>query len=121
MTKEEFIGVLEEKGWNKEEYIILAGGSLLLRGIRKETSDLDLAFSDELARKVNLSRYSKTSQGTYKLDKNIEAVGNMEYFDYDMVDGFKCQSLNQILSYKRKRLLPKDIQDMWAIQNYLGK
>jgi hypothetical protein len=39
--------------------------------------------------------------------------------DYDIVDGYKCQTLEDILALKRKWRRPKDLKDIAIIEQYL--
>ena len=41
MEKQEFIEKLNNFGFPKTEFVILSGGSLLLRGLREETADFE--------------------------------------------------------------------------------
>ena len=44
MDRQKYIDGLEEMNLSKEDFIILSGGSLLLRGIRRKTADYVYAF-----------------------------------------------------------------------------
>lgn len=51
MNKDEVIKQLRILDLPKEEYYVLSGASLVLRGIRKKCSDIDLCISEELFNK----------------------------------------------------------------------
>jgi hypothetical protein len=119
MTRDEFICILNEVGWDKKEFIVLAGGSLLLRGIREETRDFDLSISKDFARKIKLHEFPKNSHGSYIAFKDAEVKDNLESHSFDMVSGFKCQDLLEIIRYKKNRKTPKDEKDLLAIQRYM--
>ena len=59
MNKEEYIAGLERLNLPKSEFIILSGGSLLMRGLRETTADFDLCASKKLAEQINLYRAPK--------------------------------------------------------------
>ena len=65
MNRQEFIEKLESFGFPKTEYMILSGGSLLLRGLREQTQDFDLCVSKELAEKLDLQHCEKDEKGYY--------------------------------------------------------
>ena len=48
MTKEEMYKELNKLGLDKQDYIIIAGSSLVCHGIIDETEDIDLACSKEV-------------------------------------------------------------------------
>lgn len=52
MDREEVIRRLGELKFPKDEYYVLSGASLVLRGIREKCSDIDLCISEELFDKV---------------------------------------------------------------------
>ena len=52
MDKEEVIKKLKELNLPKDEYYVLSGASLVLRGIREQCSDIDLCISEELLPKM---------------------------------------------------------------------
>ena len=52
MDKEEVIKKLKELNLPKDEYYVLSGASLVLRGIREQCSDIDLCISEELFEKI---------------------------------------------------------------------
>ena len=52
MKKVELLNLLEKLNFPKDEYYVLSGASLVLRGIREEASDLDLCISEELFNQI---------------------------------------------------------------------
>ena len=46
MNKEEVFNLLKELNFPKDEFYILSGASLVIRGIREKCSDLDLCISE---------------------------------------------------------------------------
>ena len=52
MKKIELLNLLKELNFPKDEYYVLSGASLVLRGIRKEANDLDLCISEELFNEI---------------------------------------------------------------------
>ncbi len=62
-NKEEYIATLEKLNLPKSEFIILSGGSLLMRGLRETTADLDLRASKKLAEQIDLYNSPKDDKG----------------------------------------------------------
>jgi hypothetical protein len=51
----------------------------------------------------------------------IEMKPDMEGRAFDVIEGFQCQTLEDILALKRRLMRPKDIKDIEAIENFLNK
>ncbi len=119
MNKQEFISGLEKMGFPKSEFIILSGGSLLMRGLREKTEDYDLCASKKLAEQINLYSCEKDEAGCYVPFRNVQMKDDFNNFSYDVIDGYQCETLEGILAFKRRMLRPKDIRDIAAIEAYL--
>ena len=116
MNKKEYVEKLEEFGFPRSEYMILSGGSMLLRGLREETADFDLCVSKALADKLDLSHCPQDDKGCYVPFSDVEMTDGLEGRSYDIIDGFKCETLGSILAFKRKLLRPKDLRDIEIIE-----
>lgn len=119
MNKAEFISTIEKLNLPNEDFGIISGGSLLMRGIRDTTSDFDLAITQSLANKINLYSYPRDSKGFYMLYDSFQVLDNYDSFDFDVIDGYRCESLSSILFHKRQRSRPKDLDDIRRIEFYL--
>lgn len=120
MNRREFIEELEGFGLPRGEYVILSGGSLLLRGLREETEDFDLAVSKSLAERLALSACPKDAGGCYSPFPRVQMTDNMEDRPFDAVDGFLCQTLESVLALKRRLRRPKDLRDIPVIEARLA-
>jgi hypothetical protein len=120
MYKDEFIEKLNNIGWDKSQYIILSGGSMLMRGLKTQTHDFDLSVSKNLAEKIGLYNSPKNKDGVYIPFDMAEATDDMDKIEFDLVNGFQCQSLQSILRYKKNRGLSKDLRDIPIIEAVLA-
>ena len=100
--------------------MILSGGSLLLRGLREETADIDMSVSRELAEKLDLEHCPKDELGCFVPFEDVQMKADMESRNFDVVDGFRCQTLEDILMLKRRLMRPKDIRDIERIEAWLN-
>ena len=116
MNKLEFIAVLGELGWPKEEYVILSGGSLLMRGLRKTTADVDISLTKHLAQEINLYDAPQDKKGYYNPRENVQAFDDSDKIEFDIVDGYKCETLESVLAFKKKMMRPKDLKDIEKIE-----
>ncbi|MBO7664597.1 hypothetical protein J6S46_01935 [Candidatus Saccharibacteria bacterium] len=120
MNKQEFIAALEKFNLPKSEYAILCGGSLLLRGLRDTTADIDLTVSQKLAEEIDLFSAPKDDVGCYVPFENCQMKVNLDEIEFDVVDGYQCESLKSILAFKKKKNRPKDQKDIAKIEEYLN-
>ena len=119
MNRQTFIERLESFGLPKTEYMILSGGSLLLRGLREETADFDLCVSEALASDLDLANCAKDELGCFVPFEDVQMKLGMEERSFDVVGGYNCQTLEDILALKRRLRRPKDIPDIEVIEAYL--
>ena len=120
MNKQEYLNGLEDMNLPKEEFIILSGGSLLLRGIREKSADYDLCISKKLAEEINLYSAPKDDKGFYVLFENCQMMDDFDAVQFDMVDGYQCETLSSILEFKHRMERPKDLIDIKNIEEYLS-
>lgn len=120
MNKDQFIRYLEQLALPKTEFVILSGGSLLMRGLRAETADLDLSASKQLAGELDLYSCPKDKDGMYMPFENVQMNDDMEKFHFDIIDGYQCETLEDILEQKKLWNRPKDQADIKAIEAALA-
>ena len=126
MKKIELLNLLEELNFPKDEYYVLSGASLVLRGIREEANDLDLCISEELFNQIkdkfNLTDERKNECGFYKINNNLEiVVDKKEDFKMEIGEKYNLEDLQTILDFKIKRNKPKDQKDIENIKKHLEK
>ncbi len=126
MKKIELLNLLKELNFPKDEYYVLSGASLVLRGIREEANDLDLCISEELFNQIkdkfNLIQEKKNECGFYKINDNLEiVVDKKDDFKMEIGKKYNLEDLQTILDFKIKRNKPKDKEDIENIKKYLGK
>ena len=124
MKKIELLNLLKELNFPKDEYYVLSGASLVLRGIKEEANDLDLCISKELfnqiKNKFNLTDERKNECGFYKINDNLEiVVDKKENFKMEIGEKYNLENLQTILDFKIKRNKPKDKDDIENIKKYL--
>ena len=52
MNKEQILKLLSKLNFPKDEYYVLSGASMVIRGIRKQAKDLDLCISIKVNTKI---------------------------------------------------------------------
>ena len=125
MDKAELIRRLNELDWDKHEYWLVAGGAMVLYGLRAETGDIDLGCSTKMADELENEGYSTAilSDGTRKIafDENIELFENWIFDRVNTVDGIPVISLNGLIEMKKSLGREKDKKDIELIEAYLQK
>lgn len=125
MDKKEVVKQLRKLQLPKEEYYVLSGASLVLRGIRKRCSDIDLCISEELFNKIK-DQFEMTPSklnecGFYHLSNILEiVVDKKSRFNMEEGEEFNYEDINTILAFKKSRNLPKDQKDITNIEKYLN-
>ena len=102
------------------QFIILSGGSMVLHGLREETQDIDICVTETLAREMGLHKKKPNDKGYYELG-DMDVMIGFNRFNSELVDGYLCQRLEDILEFKRRRNLPKDQQDIDRIVDYFAQ
>lgn len=131
MNKEEIIRCLEKYNLPKEEFVIVATGSLVLNGIKETANDIDIVVTERLEnylldnyQNVEIEWYDESSKkNVYIIDNVLNFSSNLshvlEYKEYDIVDEYQIQSLDSIVKLKQRLGREKDLEDIKLIQNYL--
>ena len=119
MTRTEFIKRLEELGLPRSEFLILSGGSLLMRGLRESTADMDICVSEALAAALDLEHCPQDGDGCFSPFPDVQMKADMAGRAFDVIDGYRCQTLEDILAKKREWRRPKDLKDIAVIEEYL--
>ncbi len=124
MNKEQLLNLLKELNLPKDEYYVLSGTSLVIRGIKEQAGDLDLCISRELFEQIkakyNLTDDKKNECGFYHINDSLEVVVvEKEKFNMEVCEPYNLEDLNTILDFKIKRNKPKDQVDIERIKKYL--
>ena len=124
MTRADFIRRLEAAGLDKSQYVVTAGGSLLLHGIRTETQDIDLsctkALADELVAK-GFSVSQRYGKRRIELAEDFEVYEEHSLPDLVLIDGIPAMTLDEVIAMKKRMAREKDLRDLELIEKYLNK
>lgn len=128
MNKEEIIKVLNDYNFNKDEYIVLSTGALVLLGIKDKAGDIDLAVSKDLYNQL-LNDYECQCSSKYVIDGQVFNVYSFDNFDFglnyfdrdniEFVDGIPVQNIEAILKFKQGLSREKDLKDIKLIEEYM--
>lgn len=123
MKKEEYLNNLDKLGLDKSKYCIIAGGVMLMYGLKETTNDIDIrvlpSYFEILKDKFIFKKSSKYSY-LYELGDNIEvAVVEFDKKDVEFIDGYPVLSLRKELEWKVENNREKDKDSIIKIEEYL--
>lgn len=130
MNKLELIRLVDSMNLPIGEYSIGSTGSLVIRDIYEKAGDLDLQITEkcfEHIKNSGLKFYFKDKKHEFSHPlyafNEIDAeffVMPKEEIHFDYVDGYPCQDVYDILSFKKQRNFPKDQEPIARIESYLN-
>lgn len=127
INKEQIEALLNKYLLNKNEFIVLSGSALVLYGIKDETHDIDVSVSKEYFEflletyKCEIEKYDvKNNVYVYYIDNVINFSTNYYDVDYNVINGFKIQTIESILELKESLNREKDKKDIVKIKRYLN-
>ena len=108
MKKKEIFEKLNELDLEKDKYLIIGGAALVCQGVKTETNDIDLSCSKEYYNSLNW----KTRIGLFNTEikyKDIYEIGPNFYTDkYDLINGYRFMTLEDLLELRIKENKDKD-------------
>lgn len=124
MTKQEYLRNLESFELDPKRFCIIAGGVMLMYGLRAETDDIDIKMSseyfEEVKKKLGATKSSKFDYLWAVGDQLEIAVLDYEPEDVVEIDGFLVEKIEQQLEWKLRNGRTKDVEDIRLIREYLG-
>jgi ribonuclease-3 family protein len=131
MNKEEINNVLLKYNLDKNEYVIISTASLVLRDIKNQAGDIDMAVSDKLNKYLQenyhckLEKVCEENDQTYEIYMLDDVLNfSTHYYNqakYDIINSYKLQTIEDIIALKKKLNRPKDLADLKLISSYLNK
>ena len=124
MNKVEYLQELDKLGLDKSRYCIIAGGVMLLHGLKDSTEDIDIKvqpdYFEELKSRFTFTKSPKPYPDLYVLSDTVE-VAAREFDTVEMVDGYPTEPLTEVLAWMKEHKRPKDLEKIKIIENYLKK
>ena len=122
MNRQELLERIDGLGLPKFQYIVLAGGSMVLHELRDETNDLDLCVNENVAKQLDLFGKSPNERGYYELGDGIDVMVGLEKIapevrEFSNGRKIMCQTLDDILKFKKARNDPKDEADIRLLED----
>lgn len=124
MTRADILERLRALDWPADEYWLVAGGAMVMYGLRPETHDLDLgcttARADALAAAgVPYKEMEDGSGRWFSVSGDVEVFENWLMDRVELVDGVPVVSLKGLREMKRALGREKDLRDVARIDAFL--
>lgn len=127
LDKRQILDSLNYYNLPKDEYIIISGASMVLQDVKKRTRDIDISVSEKLY-KFLLENYECKLEKKLENGVKIWYLGEINFstnyynnVEYVEINGYKCQSIEDILKLKKNLNRGKDINDIKLLERSLGK
>ncbi len=133
-NKEQLIKRLDSLNLPKGKYVLIAGGAMVMHGLRKETNDLDLSVDYDLYKKImdghhdlgpNVPKRPTYPSDTFKQREIIHVSDDIEISSGGKglicsppveLDGHMVQAIPDIHAFKSKMNRPKDQADLEVLK-----
>ena len=127
LYKKDIIKIIDDYKLDKNEILIISGAAMVLYGYKKYTTDIDIAVSKKyynyLLKKYScvFERINEYGEKIYFID-NIINFGNTYYSSpYEIIDGLRVQTRNDLITLKENLNRKKDIEEINKIKyNNIG-
>ena len=102
MNKKEIFEKLDTLDFDKNDYLIIGGASLVCQGIIKETSDIDLSCSRNFYDKLSWEEKKGYFDWNIKYNDCFEIGYNFYKDEYVEINGYHFMNLNDLLELKKE-------------------
>ncbi|MBP5399800.1 MAG: hypothetical protein J6Y53_05240 [Alphaproteobacteria bacterium] len=123
MDKQEILNCLSSFPYDCKEYWLVTGAAMVLYGIKKQTADIDLGCTSELADKLEAEGYllRKTKDGKryFKYGNNIEIFEEWLCDTVKIIDKIPVVSIKGLIEIKQNLGREKDMKDIELIRSFI--
>ena len=111
MKKKELLELIKSIKIDKEEFIVLSSGALVLRGIMDSAGDLDILVTqkgfEQLKENYDLKE-KKECNNSYIINEKIECILNDNEDRKEKMGDYYIQDINQYLEFLKESNREKD-------------
>lgn len=116
MNRQDIINALRVFPYDCSAYWVVAGGAMVLHGVREETGDIDLGCSEALADRLEADGflYQRRADGSrwFKYGERIEIFEKWMYDRTETVEGVRVISIDGLIQMKQALGRDKDLHDI---------
>lgn len=126
LNRTQIFETLKKYELDGERFIILSGASMVLQGIKEQTSDIDITVDKEYYNylsdkfKCTIEKVVEGEEILY-IDDVINFATNLADSEWELCEGYKIQTAQSIKALKQKLGREKDKKDIALIDEFLSK
>ena len=121
MNKKELLELIKSIKIDKEEFIVLSSGALVLRGIMDSAGDLDILVTqkgfEQLKENYDLKE-KKECNNSYIVNEKIECILNDNEDRKEKMGDYYIQDINQYLEFLKESNREKDKLRIQRVEKY---
>lgn len=122
--KEQIKEFLRELNLDPNEYCLIAGGSLVMHGIKQETEDIDLCVSEKgfqyLHEHFQVQKSTKNYPNLYEVTENLEVVLDTNWNQkICWIEKNPCNSILEEYQWKKEKNREKDQEILMKLEKFL--
>ena len=125
MNRQDILDKMNAFPYDRGEYWIVAGGAMVLYGIREETADIDLGCTAAMAERMAAdgvpNEIAPDGRRHFRYGADIEIYEEGFRGPVVEVDGLPVHSVSGIIDMKRKLGREKDLRDLELIRQYFER
>ena len=122
MNKKELLELIKSIKIDKEEFIVLSSGALVLRGIMDSAGDLDILVTqkgfEQLKENYDLKE-KKECNNSYIVNEKIECILNDNEDRKEKMGDYYIQDINQYLEFLKASNREKDKLRIPMVEKYI--
>ena len=122
MKKKELLELIKSIKIDKEEFIVLSSGALVLRGIMDSAGDLDILVTqkgfEQLKENYDLKE-KKECNNSYIVNEKIECILNDNEDRKEKMGDYYIQDINQYLEFLKESNREKDKLRIPIVEKYI--
>ncbi len=126
LNKLQILDILNYYNLPKNEYVIISGASMVLQGVKENTSDIDISVSEKLYDYL-LKNYECKLEKILENNVRVWYLGDINFstnfyqtVEYENINGYQCQTIEDILKLKKKLNRGKDLNDIKLLERRLS-
>lgn len=123
-NKDNILKTLNKYNFDTQDYIVISGAALVLQNVKEFTSDIDITVSNELynllLKKYNCSFEKEINNYNVWFIDDIINFSNHYYGKIEYIEllGYKVQTIESVLKFKRQLNRSKDNKDIQYIMDF---
>lgn len=119
MKKNELVNLIESLGMDKNDFVVLSSGALVLRGIMDSAGDLDISVTSNGLEYLK-SKYDLKPKGNgfYQVNDKVECIEDNNN-KKELIDSYYVEDINDYLEWIKNSNREKDKARIELVEEYI--